>query len=158
GEDSILEDAWIGAVKFDLELLWVETKDGIACDLEYSLDLFEQETIRRMARHYEKLLEEVVRDAEQTIGEIELLSGAEREQILIDWNQTAQAYPRDQSMRELFEAQVERAPEAVAVIFGDQILTYQELNARANRMAMALVKQGVGPEVLVAVLAERGTG
>ena len=61
-------------------------------------------------------------------------------------------------MRELFEAQVERAPEAVAVVFGDQILTYQELNARANRMAMALGKQGVGPEALVAVLAERGTG
>ena len=61
----------------------METRDGIACVLEYSRDLFEHETIRRMARHYEKLLEEVVRDAEQTIKEIELLSGAEREQILI---------------------------------------------------------------------------
>ena len=157
GEEKIAEDVTTGTAKFDLELALIETAEGIEGILEYSRDLFEQETIRRMARHYEKVVEEVVRDAEQTIREIVLLSATEREQILLKWNQTDRAYPEDQLIHELFEGQVEKTPDAVAAVFGDQGLSYQELNARANRMTRALIKQGVGPESLVAVLADRGT-
>jgi amino acid adenylation domain-containing protein len=146
----------VGTAKFDLTLTLTDGGEGIAGSLEYSLDLYERETVRRMARHYEKVLQEVVRDAEQRIREIELLSGREREQILLEWNGTAVEYPRNLSIHELFEAQAERTPEAAAVVFQDQILTYRELNARANQLARALVERGVGPEVLVSVLAERG--
>src|SRR5262249_25493994 len=86
-----------GAAKFDLVLGLAEGEEGVSGGLEYSRDLFEGETIRRMARHYEKALEEVLRDAGQKIGEIELMSGSEREQILVKWNETAVEYPHDRS-------------------------------------------------------------
>ena len=145
-----------GTAKFDLTLTLMEGSEGIDGGLEYSLDLYGAETIRRMARHYERVVAEVVKDADQRVNAIELMSGSEREQILAEWNETAQAYPQDQLAHELFEEQVERTPEAVAVVFQDQALSYRELNARANQLARVLVEHGVGPEILVAVLAERG--
>src|SRR5262249_14040714 len=117
GEENVEDE--IGTAKFDLTLTLMESREGIAGILEYSQDLYERETIRRMARHFEKVVAEAVRDAEQRIGEIDLLSVSEREQILVKWNQTAVEYPRNQSVHELFEEQVERTPEAVAVIFQD---------------------------------------
>src|SRR5262245_10990318 len=141
---------------FDLALLLTEGGEGITGSLEYRRDLWEEETIRRIARHYEKILAEVVRNAEQRIRDIELLSRSEREQILVKWNETRVETPRNKSITDLFEEQVEKSPEATAVAFKNQELTYEQLNARANQLARVLVEQGVGPEVLVALLAERG--
>src|SRR5262249_1038289 len=118
--------------KFDLTLTLMEAGEGIVGSLEYSRDLYEGETIRRMARHYEKVVEEVVRDAEQRIRDIELMSGSEREQILVKWNETAAEYPRDRTIHELFEARAEQMPEAIAVAQEDRQLSYGELNTRAN--------------------------
>ena len=140
GEGKIEEE--IGTTKFDLTLTLVEGGEGIAGILEYSRDLYQRETIRRMARHFEKVVEGVVKDADQRIRQIELLSVSEREQILLKWNDTAVEYPKNQSIHELFEQQVERTPEVVAVVFQDQGLTYRELNARANRLARALGRTG----------------
>jgi amino acid adenylation domain-containing protein len=145
-----------GTAKFDLTVVLAESEGGITGSLEYSRDLFEGETIRRMARHFERMVAEVVRGAERRIRSLSLMSEREREQILFRWNQSAEAYPRDRSIHELFEEQAKRRPEAVAVVFQDQALTYRELNARANRLAVALARRGVGSEVLVALLAERG--
>src|SRR5262249_40719060 len=138
----------VGTAKFDLSLTLAEGGQGIAGSFEYSLDLYEGETIRRMARQYEKVLGVVVRDGEQRIKGIELLDRSEREQILVKWNETATDYRRNLSINELFEEQAERTPEAMAVVCQDQGLTYRELNALANQMARALVERGVGPEVL----------
>ena len=145
-----------GSAKFDLTLTLTEGREGIAGGLEYSLDLYEGETIRRMARHYERVVAEVVRDAEQRIKEIELMSGASASRSWQSGMRRRGHIRRDRLIHELFEEQVERTPEAVAVVFQDQALSYRELNARANQLARVLVEHGVGPEILVAVLAERG--
>jgi len=155
-----LKAQWAGedaaTAKFDLELVLTQSREGIDGSLEYSCDLYEGETIRRMARHFEKVVAEVVRDPDQRIKEIDLMSGSERERILVKWNQTAIDYPRDRTIHELFEEQAESRPDAVAVAYRDQEVSYRELNARANHMAGTLLELGVGPEVVVALLAERG--
>jgi amino acid adenylation domain-containing protein len=155
-----LKAQWAGedaaTAKFDLELVLTQSREGIDGSLEYSCDLYEGETIRRMARHFEKVVAEVVRDPDQRIKEIDLMSGSERERILVKWNQTAIDYPRDRTIHELFEEQAESRPDAVAVAYRDQELSYRELNARANHMAGTLLELGVGPEAVVALLAERG--
>src|SRR6185369_16202957 len=143
------------SAKFELTLTLMEAGDGIAGILEYSTDLYEKETIRRMSRHYEIVMEEIAGDPEERIRRIELLSGSERDQILFRWNETTVEYPRTRSIYELFEEQVNRTPDAMAVVFNNQGLTYRELNTQANGLAQTLVERGVGQEVLVAVLAER---
>jgi amino acid adenylation domain-containing protein/FkbM family methyltransferase len=144
-----------GVANFELTLSLGESREGIAGNLEYSLDLYEGETIRRMARHYERVIEEVVRDAEQRIGEIELMSEAERRQIVEEWNRTARDYPRERCLHELIEEQVKRTPDQTAVIFAEQCLSYRELDARANQLAHYLRRRGVGAGALVGLCVER---
>src|SRR5262249_32589358 len=95
-----------GAAKFDLTLMLTEIGERIVGWLEYSRDLYEGETIRRMAKHYEKVLEEGIRDAGQRIGEIELMSEEEKQQILVKWNETGRSYEKNQCIHEIFEQQV----------------------------------------------------
>ncbi len=107
-----------------------------------------------MAGHYQRLLEGIVADPGQPIGQIPLLADEERQQILEAWNDTGRAYPQ-QCIHQLFEEQVERTPESVALVFEDQQLSYRELNSRSNRLAHFLQSLGVGPETLVAICVER---
>ena len=141
--------------KFDLSLGVRETPAGLRVSWEFSTDLFDAPTIERMAGHFTTLLEAIVADPGQRIGELPLLSAAERHQLLVEWNDTAADYPRNRCIHELFEAQAARTPEAVAVVFEDRQLTYAELNARANQLAHHLIGLGVGPEVLVGICMER---
>jgi len=142
--------------KFDLSLEVTEQTDGLLVAFEYSTDLFAPETIARMLAHFQNLLATVVRDPEQRVAEMPLLSHTERDQILIEWNQTGADFPLDACVHRLFEAQAARTPEAVAAEFRGEQLTYRELNRRANRLAHFLQKQEVGPEVLVGISVERG--
>jgi amino acid adenylation domain-containing protein/non-ribosomal peptide synthase protein (TIGR01720 family) len=144
-----------GATQFDLTLSMVETEQGLAVEIEYSTDLFEKETIQRLGQHFEVLLTEMVADPEQHISALPLLTDAELHQLLVEWNATQVEYPQEQCIHELFEAQVEKNPEAVALVFEDQELTYRELNARANQLAHYLRSQGVGPDVAVGICVER---
>jgi hypothetical protein len=144
-----------GTAKFDLSLILTEGKDGIAGYLEYSRDLYEKETIERMAGHYANLLKEVVDHGHRPISQLSLLGQAESRQILREWNQTARHYPEDQLIHEQFEQQVQNMPEAVALVFENQQLTYAELSARANQLAHYLRRRGVGPETLVGVGVKR---
>jgi len=141
--------------KFDLDFSVAEAQGKIAVVIEYATDLFDASTIERMAGHWRVLLEAIVADPEQRIAQLPLLTEAERQQVLGQWNATAAAYPQDQCLHQLFEAQVRRTPEGTAVVFEEQRLTYAELNARANRLAHHLRTLGVGPEVLVAIAMER---
>jgi len=141
--------------KFDLTLLLEETEDGIQGALEYNTDLFDPATVERMAGHLETLLAGVVEAPEQRVSEIPILTAAERQQLLVTWNDTRAEYPRDLCVHALFEAQVERTPDAAAVIFEGQELSYRELNRRANQLAYHLRTLGVGPEVLVGLCVER---
>jgi amino acid adenylation domain-containing protein len=123
--------------------------------LEYNTDLFDKDTVERMLVHYKMLLQSIVDDPEQRILSLPMLTEPERRQLLVDWTNTQTDYPHDSCFPQLFEAQVERTPDAVAVVSDDETLTYAELNARANRLAHFLVKQGIGPEQVIAVLAPR---
>jgi len=139
----------------DLSISFTEVENGLDCYLEYSTDLFDADTIARIMGHFQTLLEEIVADPEQPITLLPLLTEAERYQLLVEWNETLRDYSQNRGICQLFEFQVERTPEAVAVMCGDERMTYQELNGRANQLAHLLRKRDVGPEVLVGICMKR---
>lgn len=142
--------------KFDLTLFATEKAGGLHLGLEYSSDLFDVATMRRMLGHLQQLMQGVVANPGCRIGELPLLTETERQQLLVEWNDASQRdYPSADCLHELFEAQVERTPAGVAVMDGSRRLTYRELNQRANQVAAQLRRAGVGPEILVGVCLER---
>jgi amino acid adenylation domain-containing protein len=143
--------------QFDLSLhLYGDAGGGYLGRFEYCSDLFEAQTIRRMGRHFETLLEAVAREPDRSISIPPMLTDAERQQLLVDWNNTAVAYPtKGRCLHQLFEEQAGRTPDEVAAVFERTALTYGELNCRANQLAHHLRRKGVGPDVLVALFAER---
>ncbi|MEI2582759.1 non-ribosomal peptide synthetase [Scytonema sp. PRP1] len=143
------------ASRFDLTLSITETEQGLQGLWEYNTDLFDACTISRMSGHFQTLLSGIVANPQQHISELPLLTAAERHQLLYEWNDTDTDYPQDKCIHELFEQLVERTPDAVVVMYEEQQLTYQELNALANQMAHYLKTLGVGPEVLVGIFVER---
>ena len=144
-----------GTAKFDLSFELLETPLGLEGYIEYSTDLFDASTIRRMAGHYATLLAGIASDPEQRIAGLPLLSDAERRQILEEWSDPDPCSPQTMCLPALFEDQVARTPDRVAVVLGDHQLTYGELNVRANRLAHLLQRLGVRPEVCVGLLCER---
>lgn len=139
--------------KFDLTLYVTEIDSGLALWLEYNTDLFESDTIQRMLGHFETLLEGVVANPNAQISDLPLLTETEQKQ-LCDWNQTATSY-RGECVHELFESQVARTPHKIAVVFEDETLSYEQLNARANQLAHYLKTRGIGPGELVGIYLER---
>ncbi|CAG0937720.1 enterobactin synthetase component F [Thermoflexales bacterium] len=141
----------------DMELSFSiqEVPEGLTGFLEYRTELYDPATIQRLLGHYQALLQSIVDHPEQRIIELPLMSGGERERLLVDWNATQRAYPHDRSLAELFEEQVARTPEAVAVVWNQQHLTYQALNQRANQLARCLQSRDVGPGTLVGLCLER---
>ena len=148
-------DSHNGTSKFDLGLFAVERPDGLYLTAEYSTDLFDAATIKRLLTHYQVILEAVVENPDQRIGELPLLTDAEWRQVVVEWNATDREYPGERPLQQFIEDQVERTPDAPALIFESQQLSYRELNARANQLAHRLRRLGVGPEKLVAICAER---
>ncbi|MEH2381704.1 MAG: amino acid adenylation domain-containing protein [Nostoc sp.] len=141
--------------KFDLTLYMTETSAGLGCEWEYNTDLFDRSTIERMTSHFENLLSAIASNPQQRVSELPLLSTSERQQLLFEWNDTNREYLKDKCIYELFEDQVDSTPDAVAVVFQEQQLTYQQLNGRANQLANYLRTLGVGAEVLVGICVER---
>ncbi len=140
---------------FDLSLFLRERDRKYVGNIEYSTDLFDHDRIERMAGHFQILLEAIVKEPDQSIAKLPILTEAERHRILVEWNDTAADYPKDKCIHQLFEAQVERTPEGIAVEFEDQQITYRELNRRANQLAHYLLTLAVGPEKLVGICVER---
>ncbi|MGB8495404.1 MAG: amino acid adenylation domain-containing protein [Candidatus Acidiferrum sp.] len=143
-----------GTLKFDLTLTISETENGLDGLAEYNTDLFEAAMIKRLCGHYGMLLEAIARDPDRSISTLPMLSERERTQILYEWNDTCAEYPKA-CVHELFEQQVARHPDAIALVFEGQQLSFQEVNQRANQVAHYLRKRGVGPEVLVGVCLKR---
>jgi len=141
--------------KFDLSLHVFESGDELHGIVEYATDLFDGGTIARLIGHFRTLLEGIVAAPESPISELPLLSAAERHRLLVEWNATAAAYPREKCVHELFAAQAARTPEAVAVVFEDRQLSYGELDRRSNQLAHHLRGLGVGPETVVGLCVER---
>jgi amino acid adenylation domain-containing protein len=141
--------------QFELSLEVQEGPEGLKCRFEYSTDLFDEATITRLAGHWQTLLAGIVANPDQPLSALPLLTEHERRQLSIEWNETRREYPLAQCFHQLFEAQVEQTPDAIAVACEGEQLSYQELNAHANQLAHYLREHGVGPETLVALLAER---
>ena len=141
--------------KFDLTLALSEFGDRIVGGLGYATALFDGSTIERYLGYLRAVVEALVADALQSIDRVALLSDAERSRMLVEWNATGAEYPSDRCVHELFEAQAGRTPDAVAVVFEDEQVTYGELNARANRLARHLRGLGVVPDTCVALCMKR---
>lgn len=139
---------------FDLTLSMVESEQGLKAQLEYSTDLFNADTILGMLTHLQTLLAGIIAHPDQSLAHLPLLTPTEQQQLQ-DWNNTDREYPPYRCIHELIEAQVERTPDTVAVVFNHQSLTYRDLNNRANQVAQALIEQGVGLEVRVGLYMER---
>ncbi len=146
-----------GTAKFDLMLSLEECGGKLGGVLEYSTDLFEERTIKRMLAHFETMLEGVVRRPESRISSLPLLETEEEQQLVVEWNRTAADFPRASCIHDLFYEQATRTPDAVALISGDLRLTYRELDQAANRLARFLMRGGVGPESVVAIATGRST-
>jgi amino acid adenylation domain-containing protein/non-ribosomal peptide synthase protein (TIGR01720 family) len=160
------------SAKFDLDIVVIprseqrigrnseaETKgietDGITLVWEYNSDLFDAATIKRMMEQYQTLVEEIVANPNQRIAQLPLLTKEQQEQILVNWNDTEVAFPKVKNIHQLIEEQVEENPEAIAVIFGEQKLTYRELNEQANQLAHYLKTLGIKPDGLVGICIDR---
>jgi len=148
-------DVDAGTATFDLTFSISELPDGLDVAVEYATDLFNADTIARMLGHLQTLLEHIVTNPDLPITTYQLLTPPERDQILVEWNNTRTDYPRDVCIHHLIENQVARAPDALAVVWNDARLTYRELNARANQLANYLRARGVAPEMPVAICLER---
>jgi amino acid adenylation domain-containing protein len=144
-----------GTARFDLVLSLTESEQGLRGQWEYSTDLFEPATIERMAAHFSMLLEGIVTNPGQHLADLPLLSATERHKLVHGWNATRTDFPRQWCMHQLFEIQVERTPETVAIVSGEQHVTYAKLNRQANQLAHALREMGVGPEVCIGVCLKR---
>ncbi|MBN3892531.1 MAG: amino acid adenylation domain-containing protein [Nostoc sp. JL31] len=151
--------------RFDLEFhlwepntqngLWADSSEGISGFVIYSTDLFDDVTITRMLGHFQILLEGIVANPEDRIAHLPLLSESELHQLLVEWNNTEANYPQDRCIHQLIESVAEHNGEATALVFGDEQLSYKELNIRSNKVAHYLKKLGVKTEVLVGLCVER---
>ncbi|BAY66694.1 amino acid adenylation domain-containing protein (plasmid) [Calothrix brevissima NIES-22] len=148
---------------FDLEFHFWQDLETLKGQVVYSTDLFDHTTITRMVGHFQTLLESIVVNSKQRLSDLPLLTEGERQQLLIDWNNTQKSYPHNKCFHQLFEAQVEQTPDAIALsarsanalVFGDEQLSYKQLNIRSNQLAHYLKKLGVVPDVLVGICVER---
>ncbi|KAF9272949.1 hypothetical protein BGZ68_001964, partial [Mortierella alpina] len=143
------------SAKFDLSLALWELNDGISGGLSFATSLFDRETIERHVGYLNAMLLAMTATAEQPVAKVDILSSMERTLVLETWNTTTEEYPNEVCLHQLFEQQAERAPDAIAVVYEDQSLTYSELNVCANGLAHHLVHLGVKPDDLVAICVER---
>jgi natural product biosynthesis luciferase-like monooxygenase protein/amino acid adenylation domain-containing protein/non-ribosomal peptide synthase protein (TIGR01720 family) len=139
----------------DLHLNVTEIAGELLIECDYNTDLFDPATVERWLSHFQTLLEAVVSDPKQHLRELPLLNSAQRHQLLVEWNDTQTDFPTDKCLHQLIEEQVEKTPNAVAVKFENQQLTYRQLNTQANQLAHYLRSLGVGADVLVGICVER---
>ncbi len=140
---------------FDMQFFITETADGIHGTAEYNTDLYRHETVLRLIGHYKELLAAVVKEPGEKIGLLPMLGKSEKQQLLVEFNNTSVSYPKEKTVVDLFEEQVLNTPESVAIVFEQEQLTYRQLNERSNRLARYLISKGVKEEMLVPVCIER---
>ncbi|WP_342551889.1 non-ribosomal peptide synthase/polyketide synthase [Paenibacillus sp. FSL R7-0652] len=140
--------------KMDITVTAWETKGSLQCEIEYATQLYDRETIERMSGHWQQLLRSLIEAPHLQLSEVEVVTESEKAQIA-GFNATEAAYPKEKTIHQLFEEQVERTPENIAVVYEGEELTYRELNERANQLARNLRARGVGPESIVGLMVER---
>ncbi|MBD2518350.1 amino acid adenylation domain-containing protein, partial [Nostoc sp. FACHB-973] len=156
--DELIVESMIPGAKgaaFDLTLTILEVPGSLKGTWNYNTDLFDGSTIERMTGHFVTILEAIVANPSERISQLPLLTEVEQHQLLVEWNDTHVDYPQDLCIHQLFESQCLITPDAVAVVFENQQLTYHQLNSRANQLAHYLRSLGVGADVLVGICVER---
>ncbi len=148
-DSNVLEE-----INLDLIFGFKEENGIIRGYIDYNVGLYQDETIEQIINHFLRLLKNATQNKDMRISELELLSDAERTQLVVGFNQTEKDYPQQKTIHQLFEEQVERTPENYAIVFENNKLSYRELNEKANQFANLLVKMGVGPEDLVGIMFE----
>ncbi|MBC8756557.1 amino acid adenylation domain-containing protein [Kordia sp. YSTF-M3] len=142
--------------KYDLSCFMDDSQEEIHGSFNFATSLYEEATIKRMITHYQLVLEQMVNEQDKKLKDYQLLTEEEYQQIVIDWNTTEAAYPKDKTIHELFEAQVLSRPNAIAIIFKEEALTYAELNAKANQLAKYIQSQTkVTPDTLITLCLDR---
>ncbi len=157
GVHFTLERVQVVSERFKLRLHVVRRGSELTLEFHYDAARFERSAVERLAGYYQNLLKAALANPATPVSHLPLLSEAERRQLLVEWNQTAAAYPANSSLHELFQQQAARAPDRIAVRCAEQALTYRELNERANQLAHYLRKQGVGPDARVGLCLDRST-
>ncbi len=152
---TIARGTGFGRISYPLAACMTDRGDVLVGTLDYSEDSFDAVTIARMAGHFQKLLEAIAAAPDAEVSSLSLLTDAESHQVSIEWNDTTTAFGRDLCIHQLFEAEVQRTPDANAVVCGEEHLTYDILNRSANRLAHYLLDLGVGPEVRVGICVQR---
>jgi amino acid adenylation domain-containing protein/non-ribosomal peptide synthase protein (TIGR01720 family) len=145
----------LGWGKYDLNILIQGGEECFSGVLIYNKEYYRDSTISRLINHYKVLLESIFHEPNREISTLAILTKEERYQLLLDWNQTSAQYPKDKTIHQLFEEQVEKTPDSTAIVFGDRRVTYRRLNERANQLARLLREKGVGPDKIAAVMVER---
>jgi amino acid adenylation domain-containing protein len=140
---------------FDLHTMLEAHEDGLHIDCDYNTALFDESTVLRWMEQWRFVAEQVLAQPEMTLGDLSVLPEQERQRVVVEWNETGREYPRDACLHELFEARAAETPDAIAVVFERQVLTYRELNARADELAAYLRAIGIGPDVLVGLCVQR---
>ncbi len=144
-----------GISKFDITVTASEAADGLRLEVEYSTTLFNKERMERLSEHLISLLEQAADHPDIAINQIDVLTKGERHRVLYDFNRTDGVFCKEMTIPELFEKQAEKTPDHPAVAFGDETISYRELNERANSLAFTLRQKGVGPDVIAGILTER---
>jgi amino acid adenylation domain-containing protein len=157
GWDLATEEVCNGGSKLDLMIIVDDRGDSIGGPITYNPDLFDAATISRMIGHWQTLLAAAAENAAMPIADLPILTQQEMRKALVEWNDTARSFPAQAGVHQLVEAQVERTPDAVAVVYEEDQLTYRELDDRANQLANYLRDLGIGPDVPVGICLERST-
>ncbi|MCW3115037.1 MAG: amino acid adenylation protein, partial [Segetibacter sp.] len=156
GEVKLLQETSDrSTAKFELTMAVVETAKGLIGSIEYNTDLYTDATICRMIEHFKTLIVSIVQNPRVAIEALKMLTTAEEEQILVDFNKTEADYPKEKSVIDLFEEQAAKTPQATAIVFEDEQVTYSQLNTRANQLARYLRTKGVKQESLVPICLDR---
>lgn len=145
----------LAAVIFDLELNLVDSPTGVIAEMQCNRDMFSEQTMHSMLQNYSAFLRSIAEHPEWQTAELEALSDQERQKVLLQWNETSCRYPAGRCVHEVIEEQAKRNPQATALKFEAQVLSYSELNARANQLAHYLVAKNIGPECRVGICMER---
>ncbi|MDP6151442.1 MAG: amino acid adenylation domain-containing protein [Gammaproteobacteria bacterium] len=144
-----------GVAKFDLSLVMAERREGLLVHFEYNTDLYDKRTIDKMLGHFETLLLAIVSDPRMPVAELPLLTAPERKQVLFDWNETQVPFSDNTCIHTLIEQRAAEQPDAPAILFRDEVISFDELNQRANQVAHYLIGHGAGPEKIVGLCVER---
>ncbi|NEO73602.1 condensation domain-containing protein, partial [Moorena sp. SIO3H5] len=141
----------ISTARMDLEVHLWEAKSGLEGYFVYNIDLFDRATITRMMEHFQTLLKAIVANPQQKISQLPLITATEQQKLLHESNNSKKDYPADKCIHQLFESVVDKSPDAVALVFEDQQLTYSQLNQKANQLAYHLLSLGITPEIPIGI-------